>query len=238
MYQSLEFFAPKPSFITTQLEIKNTDTLREIYAHSFNKQLFEGTLSKPVFGKYLCDDAYYLMQYAQILKKLSAKMELNPLAKQLTQLAEEIIGGEQDMQQQYREYFELTPDAEPGEVILSYIKFLETQAEEAPLPVALCSILPCFWIYYQLGATPISQEKLLSNPYQEWIKTYSFEGFINATKALADTIDRLADKADDNTQEQMALAMTQSINYELQFFNSVDPAQELKCEASAPMGFK
>ena len=212
----------KLSFFTPAI----TDKLKSIYTHIFNQQLFDGTLNTHAFGKYLHDDYIYLHHYASTLKKLSTRItDSHPkLALHLTALSEGIVAGEQEMQEGYNEYFQITPEEEPGAAISAYIKFLNHHAEESEIPVALCSILPCFWIYTELGAKELFPDQLTHNPYRDWIATYSGTEFVNATKMLAATVNQLAVQ---ELQGQMEKAFSEAVTFELEFFNEVDPAKSM-----------
>ncbi len=233
MLARLSFFkaaAPSATFVSNLLKTKPiADNLKSIYTHIFNQQLFDGTLSAHAFGKYLHDDYIYLHHYASALNKLATRVtdSHRELALHLNDLSQNIVAGEQKMQQQYSEYFKATPEAKPGAAISVYIKFLNDHAQEAKLSVALCSILPCFWIYAELGAKELFPGQLTHNPYREWIATYSGAEFVKATQMLAATVNQLAIHADTKLLAQMEKTFSDAVAFELQFFNEVDPVQSL-----------
>lgn len=226
--KSLGFFPPQANiaFVPTLLRTKPiSDNLKRINAHIFNQQLFDGTLSASIFGRYLHDDCIYLHHYALALNKLSSRtVDINPaLTQHLNHLAANIISDEKDMQAQFGEYFINTTNSKPGVTISAYIDFLTTNAEKTELPVALCSILPCFWIYYKLGAKKLHPDQLSYNPYKKWIKSYSNPEFVEATTALAKTVDQLAEQSTTAVQSKMKEAFSQAVEFELKFFNEVNP---------------
>jgi thiaminase (transcriptional activator TenA) len=233
MLARLSFFkvaAPSVTFVAKLLKTQPiANNLTSIYTHTFNQQLFAGTLNTHSFGKYLHDDSIYLHHYARALNKLAVRVNDShrELALHLSDLSGSIIAGEQGMQEQYQEYFTATPGSKPGEAISAYIKFLNEHAEKAPTPVALCSILPCFWVYAQLGAQKMHPAQLVHNPYREWIATYSDPGFVKATETLVATVNQLAEQTDAKEQEQMEKAFSDAVVFELQFFNEVEPKHAL-----------
>ena len=99
------FFKQKPSFLSDVLS-DNKSNLKQIYNHRFNLQLFKGTLSPAVFGRYLRDDYYYLHQFSSVLQTLSNKTtKIHPdLARHMDYLAKDIINNELSMQHQYQEH--------------------------------------------------------------------------------------------------------------------------------------
>jgi thiaminase/transcriptional activator TenA len=226
MYSKFFSALPKLNFVPYLLKTPTiADNLTKIYSHVFNQQLFDGTLCTHAFGKYLHDDYIYLHHYALTLNKLSLRIEnINPtLAKHLSYLSTGIVSGEQQMQQQYEEYFTYTSSSKAGLAISKYIDFLDTYAEKEELPVALCSILPCFWIYSVLGAKMLHPNQLIHNPYKSWIKAYSDADFTKATTVLVEEINKLANQSTVTTQTQMQEAFSQAVVFELEFFNEVAP---------------
>ncbi|WP_058535074.1 TenA family protein [Legionella saoudiensis] len=232
--KSLSFFSKplkKTHFVSTLIKTPPiARNLEKIYKHPFNQQLFDGSLNPDAFGYFLHDDYIYLHHYALILKKIATRAsKVNPkLSQQLAYLHSDIISGEQRMQERYKKYFTHTETSQPGVAISSYIEFLkEKSLDSEELPVSLCSIFPCFWIYYQLGTKKLAPSQLVQNPYKDWIKTYSNATFVEATLTLADTIDVLALESTTSTQIKMKAAFAQSVGYELQFFDESNSSENI-----------
>ncbi len=219
---------PKTSFVSVLLDHPLIDNhLKEIYTHAFNQELFSGTLNPRSFGQYLRDDDYYLQHYANIIGGLAHKIrkQNTELAKNLSYLSIVIISGEQEMQAQYSEHLLNKSSHKPGKAISSYVEFLKINAKK-DLPIALISVLPCFWIYYQLGVKLKSIQQLDANPYQEWIKTYSSKEFVEATIQLKEFIDQLADEASPQMQREMQEVFDRAVRHELKFFDAIYPVKE------------
>lgn len=201
----------------------NRSNLKQIYNHPFNQQLFEGTLSPAVFGRYLRDDYYYLHQFSLVLQTLSQKtIKLHPaLTRHLNYLATDIINNELSMQQQYEEHLKNIADIIPGHAIASYTAYLLKASLHSELPVALSAVLPCFWIYYQLGMMHKNTTSLSNNPYEKWIAAYSSPDFIAATRHLAKTITSIAEQSTPEIQLKMKEAFRIGVQFELDFFDEV-----------------
>lgn len=222
-----QFFAERrrPRFVA-QLVRVNRVVISRINEHPFNKQLFQGTLPPSTFGKYLRDDFYYLKRFSSVLLQLSHQArDVNAgLAHHLEFLAKDIVTGELQMQHAYSEYLGDLNHFIPSAAIVAYADFLTARTRNAPLCVALCSILPCFWIYKELGTLPIDSTELNANPYKRWIQTYSGDEFVAATSLLAHTVDLLsADQTPTRQQEMMATFRT-AVQHELSFFEEVYPS--------------
>lgn len=218
-----------PSLLTT-----NRNDLQLIYHHPFNQQLFNGTLPPEIFGRYLRDDYFYLNQFSSTIKQLAKHtIKINTdLARQLDYLANDIINNELNMQLQYNEHLQNMTDYIPGPTIVAYTKYLSQTAGNSELSIALCSILPCFWIYHQLGIMHKNSIHLSGNPYKKWIATYSSPDFVTATQHLASTVNLLGEQAPSLIQSQMNDAFKEAVGFELDFFDSVyDKERNLRLSA-------
>ncbi|CAM2987815.1 TenA family protein [Legionella worsleiensis] len=218
------FYQPIPegSFFSRLIHI-NQKSLDLIYSHPFNQELLAGTLPKAKFGHYLRDDFLYLRVFAKVLHTLAARTQIiNPsLSLQLTQLAHEVVSSEHSMQLKYSAHFKDFHEHQMGTAITHYSDYLLTASTQAKIPEALCSILPCFWIYYQLGMLKSPKEIMTDHPYDDWIATYSSDEFVRITLELAATVNSLVNKSHQSKQLRLVSAFTKSVSYELDFFNEV-----------------
>ncbi|MCL9683710.1 TenA family protein [Legionella maioricensis] len=221
---SASFFKQKqnPPFWSDIL-YANRSNLKQIYKHPFNQQLFKGTLSPVIFGRYLRDDYYYLHEFSSVLQTLSQKsIKLHPdLASHLDYLGKDIISNELSMQQQYQEHLKNITAIIPGYTISSYTAYLSKTALHSELPVALSAVLPCFWIYYQLGMKLKNAALLNKNCYESWIEAYSSPEFIAATQHLATTVTSIAEQSTPEIQIKMKAAFRIAVQFELDFFDEV-----------------
>ena len=85
-----------------------------------------------------------------------------------------------------------------------YTSYLVATAWSAPYPVAVAALLPCFWIYAEVGRD-IHARSVAGNPYQAWIATYADEEFHAWVRAFCATVDRLADEATPATRAALHL---------------------------------
>lgn len=204
--------------------LKNSTTnLIWIHSHPFNRELFKGSLSPEIFAEYLQNDFIYLKHFSISLKCLADRSaETHPkLAQYLNIQANEIVQSEQSMQKQYHKELKYNDTFQPGEAISSYMKYQELSVKNDPIPVALCKILPCFWIYYQLGVVLINRETLDNNPYKEWIDAYTSPSFVDATLYLAETVGQFGDQGSLELRFSMNESFYQAVQFELEFFDEV-----------------
>ena len=108
------------------------------------------------------------------------------------------------------------PDPSPD--CLSYTSFLLATAYHEPWEVLLAALLPCFWIYWDVG-NAIARKAVPNNKYQAWIDTYSDEGFGEAVRLVKASTDVAAAQATASTQERMTTAFIRSCQYEYLFWD-------------------
>ena len=78
---------------------------------------------------------------------------------------------------------------------------------ERALPVALAALLPCFWIYAEIGRD-IHARAVQPNPYSAWIDTYAGEEFHTLVREVIASVDRAAELASAVTVKAMHEAYT------------------------------
>ena len=83
----------------------------------------------------------------------------------------------------------------------------------------LASLLPCFWIYAEVGKD-IVDNSIPNNPYQAWVDTYSGEEFNQAVRNVIATVDKVAARCDADTLEKMHHAYTTAAKLEWLFWDS------------------
>ncbi|MEA2967166.1 MAG: hypothetical protein QOE78_427, partial [Alphaproteobacteria bacterium] len=88
-----------------------------------------------------------------------------------------------------------------------------------PYEVLLGALLPCFWIYAEVGRD-IHDRTAAANPYQAWIDTYTGEEFHNAVCAMIAATDEAAETASSSLRERMHAAFVRATQLEWMFWDS------------------
>lgn len=189
----------------------------------FNRELAAGTLSRERFCHYMIQDAHYLLAYGRALAVTAAKADQAEALVQFSQAAHEAVVVERSLHDGFMRDFGITPE-QFGNTPLSpvcqhYTSYLLATAWSAPFPVAVAALLPCFWIYAEVGRD-IQQRSAPNNPYQGWIDAYASEEFHAAVRAVCATLDRLADHATPATLAAMQAAYTDAARLEWMFWDS------------------
>ena len=185
----------------------------------FNRELAAGTLDQARFQFYIGQDALYLEQYARVLAMAGARGPDGATLRLFGACALEAIAVEQALHAQYLTKFGANAStAEPSPDCLSYTSFLLATAYHDPWEVLMAALLPCFWIYWDVG-NAIAQEAAADNTYRAWINTYSDEAFGNAVRAVIAETDQAAERASDAIRARMMRAFVQSSRYEYLFWD-------------------
>jgi thiaminase/transcriptional activator TenA len=200
---------------------QRTTSLRAaIHSLKFNRELAAGTLDQARFQFYITQDALYLDQYARILAMAGARGPDGATLRLFGECALEAVAVEQALHSQYlAEFGAQALAAEPSPDCLNYTSYLLATAYHDPWEVLMAALLPCFWIYWDVG-NAIAREAAADNKYRAWIDTYSDEGFGNAVRAVIAATDKAADGATDQVRKRMMTAFIRSSQYEYLFWDS------------------
>jgi thiaminase/transcriptional activator TenA len=82
----------------------------------------------------------------------------------------------------------------------------------------LAALLPCFWIYWDVG-NAIARQATADNKYRAWIDTYADEGFGNAVRTVIAATDKAADATTGAIRTRMMTAFTRSTQFEFLFWD-------------------
>ena len=208
---------------SAELWQQNADLYQKILAHPFNQELSQGTLSQGAFQHYMIQDAHYLVAYGRALAVCAAKAFDAQDVIQFSEAAKLAIVFEREMHESFLTQFNVTQsEFENTPLSLAchhYTSFLTATAWSESYPVVLASLLPCFWIYAEVGRDIVSQSAP-NNPYQAWIDTYVAEEFHSAVREVVATIDRVAARCDADTLAKMHQAYRRGAELEWLFWDS------------------
>ena len=193
-----------------------------IDALPFNTELAAGTLSRERFQGYIVQDALYLAQYSRVLALAGVKGPDGATLQAFGRCAVEAVAVEQALHERYLQEFGIDParltDAEPSPDCLGYTSFLLATAYHDPWEVLVAALLPCFWIYWDVGSR-IAKRAAPDNPYRAWIDTYADEGFGEAVRMVIGITDRAASATTSAVQARMMTAFVRSTQYEWLFWD-------------------
>jgi thiaminase/transcriptional activator TenA len=88
-----------------------------------------------------------------------------------------------------------------------------------PYEVLLGALLPCFWIYAEVGRDIHARARAV-NPYRAWIDTYAGEEFHAAVRAMIAATDEAAAEVSPSLRARMHAAFTRATQLEWMFWDS------------------
>lgn len=202
---------------------RNHDLYQKILALPFNQELASGTLKREVFCHYVIQDAHYLLAYGRALAVAAAKAYEADDVIQFYEAAKIAIIVERSLHADFMQEFEISKaEFENTPLTLAchhYTSFLTATAWSESYPVILAALLPCFWIYAEVGKDIVNQS-VVHNPYQAWIDTYAGEEFNTAVRNVIATIDKVAARCDEDTLVKMHAAYRMGAKLEWLFWDS------------------
>lgn len=194
-----------------------------IHALPFNRELAAGTLSRDRFRFYITQDALYLKRYGRALATLAGKAHTEDGVRILAHSAHVAIEVEQSMHGDFLRRLEVPEDAVASATMAptcqAYTDFLVAAAFETSYPVGLAAILPCFWIYWDVGCA-IAEGAAEENFYRPWIDTYADPGFGEAVEQVRRLTDEAAVTVGPEDRARMLAAFVRSTEYELLFWDA------------------
>jgi len=202
---------------------QRTARLRQaIDALPFNTELAAGTLSRERFQGYIVQDALYLAQYSRVLALAGVRGPDAAILRAFGSCALEAVAVEQALHERYLTEFGVDParlaDAEPSPDCLGYTSFLLATAYHDPWEVLVAALLPCFWIYWDVGSR-VARHAAADNPYRAWIDTYADEGFGEAVRTVIGITDKAAAETTRAIEARMVTAFVRSTQYEWLFWD-------------------
>jgi len=201
----------------------NTPLYQSTLQLPFNQELAAGTLSRERFCHYVIQDAHYLLAYGRALAVTAAKADDAEGMVQFARAAQEAVLVERSLHDGFMREFGITPTQFAATPVTPachhYTSYLLATAWAEPYPVTVAALLPCFWIYAEVGRD-IHTRSAPDNPYQSWVDTYAGEEFHAAVRGVCATLDQLASNASEQTRAAMHAAYTHAARLEWLFWDS------------------
>ena len=185
----------------------------------FLNELSKGTLSNHAFARYIAQDEIYLKNYYKQMYMLADLMEEEQDRNLFLSFAQSGMEGEKALHDMLIEKYGIDTEVEASRVTDGYNAHICEGIATGNPCVALASVLPCMWIYNQVGLHILNHSKLEGNPYMEWILEYGQEEFTTGVNKVLKMIDVWAAKADKETREMMDHYYLKAALYEYAFWD-------------------
>ena len=189
-----------------------------VHAHPFVTGLGDGSLSQPRFIHYMQQDSLYLAAYGRALALVAARAPDAAARKEFAGGARVAVEVEEALHARLLAQMggSALPATKPSPTGLGYASYLVSLAATAPYGVAIAGLLPCFWIYADVGAA-LNQQPIPGNPYADWIATYADPAFLAATDRVKTLVEAAASPAH---EAAMLDAFVTASHFEWMFWES------------------
>jgi thiaminase/transcriptional activator TenA len=193
-----------------------------ILAHPFLRGLTDGSLSREAFQFYAVQDALYLRDFARALALAAARAPREDWIIMFNEHAAGALKVEVTLHESFFKDWGLSPETVSATPLAptnqAYTSYLLATAHAGPFHEAVAALLPCYWIYWEVGK---SLERAGSRDplYARWIGTYASEEFGAVVRAVLACTDTLAGGLRDGERETMRRHFVTTSRYEWMFWD-------------------
>src|SRR3989454_7749168 len=194
----------------------------EILAHPFVRGLTDGSLPREAFRFYAVQDALYLRDFALALSLAAARAPRDEGIIMFNEHAAGALKVERSLHESFFAEWGLTPEAVASTPLaptnLAYTSYLLAVAHAAPFHEAVAALLPCYWIYWEVG----KELEHLGSPdplYARWIGTYASKEFGGLVTAVLDVTNQTAERFQSAERELMSRHFVATSRYEWMFWD-------------------
>ena len=201
------------------------DSIAPIYSaileHGFVKGLRDGSLKEECFKFYVVQDALYLREFARTLSIAAAKSPKDDWMMMFNDHSSGALKVERALHEGFFKDFGMeknevyrTPQAPSN---LAYTSYLLAIGYSAPFHEMIGAILPCYWIYREVGNELIKS----GSPnalYQRWIGTYGGDEYDEITRGVLALANEISVGLNGEQREAMKTHFITTTRYEWMFW--------------------
>lgn len=190
-----------------------------ILAMPYLAELSAGTLPREKFAFYIQQDALYLADYGAALSGIADLLERPDEKALFRSFAGDAVACERMLHESFIRDFSIPPQRTKSAACADYTSFLMDGIRRRELEISLAAILPCFWVYNEVGRHIVATQTRGANPYQAWIDTYAADAFDASVRRCIAVCDRHAAAAP-ALQPAMTAAYLRATEAEYDFWDS------------------
>jgi thiaminase/transcriptional activator TenA len=193
-----------------------------ILRHPFLTGLTDGSLPRESFRFYAVQDALYLREFARGLSIAAARAPRDEWIIMFNEHAAEALRVERALHEGFFKEFGLSTDdvaATPlAPTNLAYTSYLLAVAYGRPFHEAVAALLPCYWIYWEVGKA-LERAGSRDPLYARWIGTYASDAFGDVARAVLAATDATAAGLGEEQREAMRGHFVTTSRYEWMFWD-------------------
>jgi thiaminase (transcriptional activator TenA) len=193
-----------------------------ILEHPFVRGLTDGSLPRETFRFYAVQDALYLRDFARALSIAAARSPQDDWIIMFNEHAAGALKVERALHESFFAEWDLTPEAVAATPMAptnqAYTSYLLATAYSAPFHEAVAALLPCYWIYWEVGKA-LERAGSPDPLYARWIATYASAEFGAVVQAVLAAVDMLAPERQPAEREAMRRHAVATSRYEWMFWD-------------------
>ena len=193
-----------------------------ILRHPFVRGLTDGSLPRDRFRFYAVQDALYLRDFARALSATAARAPEDDWIVMLNEHAAAALRVERSLHESFFAEFGLAPAEVAATPLaptnLAYTSYLLAVAHVAPFHEALAAVLPCYWIYWEVGRE-LERAGSPDPLYTRWIGTYASEEFAAVVRGVLAATDAMAGRVGHDGRAAMRRHFVTTSRYEWMFWD-------------------
>lgn len=195
----------------------------EILRHPFLTGLADGTLDRQVFRFYVIEDALYLHDFARAVAILGGKAPHPDITEALCGDAVETVKGEREQLGAFLEELGGSRDElfsrQPAPTNQAYTAYFLSQVHSGPFHEGLAAVLPCYWIYAEVGKELLKRPSSPDPLYRKWIESYGSAEYDEVVQRVVALTDRTVEDLGDAARRAMARHFAMTSRYEWMFWD-------------------
>jgi len=207
---------------TRELWLEISQIHKSILIHPFIKGLKDGSLKEESFVFYVIQDALYLREFAKALSIAAAKSPEEDWIIMFNEHSAGTLKVERALHDSFFRDFGISTSrvrrTHLAPTNQAYTSYLLSVAYSSPFHEVVGAILPCYWIYWEVGKSLISSGSP-NSLYQRWINTYGGEEFAKIVRAVLDLTNKISRKLRQDEKQAMKNHFVTTSRYEWMFWD-------------------
>lgn len=201
---------------------KEADAIWEAsFQHPFVTKLGDGSLDIESFRYYVLQDSYYLSHFARVQALGAAKAADLETTARMAHHAQNTYEAELSLHEKFMGNLGITKKEidtfVPAPTAYAYTSHMYRAAYEGHLGDIIAAILPCYWLYYEIGER-LKDCKPEEPIYQEWISAYGSDWFRTLVEEQIARLDEIAETVTEVERKRMKQHFIISSQYEYSFW--------------------
>jgi len=193
-----------------------------ILRHPFVTGLTDGSLPRDSFRFYAVQDALYLRDFARALSVAAARAAQDDWIIMFNEHAAGALKVERQLHASFFKEFGLTVDEVAATPLaptnLAYTSYLLAVAYGAPFHENVAALLPCYWIYWEVGKE-LERRGSPDPLYTRWIGTYASGEFGTEVEAVLEATNVMAGRVGEAERAAMRRHFLATSRYEWMFWD-------------------